>query len=187
MYTSRLQDKYQKEVVKKLTDEFKIGNIMQVPKIQKVVVNTGVGDAQKNKEAFERIKVDIAAITGQNPSVRKARVSVASFGLRKGVPVGLKVTLRGAKMYDFLDKLFSVVLPRLRDFRGVKKAAFDKNGNYTLGIVEYNVFPEVDISKSSTRGLEITIVVKSDTPAESFRLLELLGMPFEKEGKRVKG
>jgi large subunit ribosomal protein L5 len=187
MKNCRLKEKYQKEVVKKLVEELNIKNVMQVPKIEKVVVNSGLGDAQKNKEGFERLKNDIALITGQCPSVRKARVSVASFGLRKGSPVGLKVTLRGIKMYDFLDKLFSVVLPRLRDFRGVKKNSFDKNGNYTIGIVEHNIFPEIDITKSSLRGLEVTIVVKSGSVPESFRLLELLGMPFEKEGKRVKG
>lgn len=182
---SRLREKYQKEIVAKLIEEFKIGNIMQVPRVEKVVINTGVGDAQKNKEAFERVKTDIAAISGQTPSVRKARVSVASFGLRQGSPVGLKVTLGGLRMYDFLDKLFSVVLPRLRDFRGVKRGSFDQRGNYTLGITEYNVFPEVDISKSTSRGLEVTIVIKSDSVAKSFRLLELLGMPFEKQSGKT--
>jgi large subunit ribosomal protein L5 len=186
MNKSRLKEKYQNEVVKKLIDEFKIENIMMVPKIEKIVINTGVGDALKNKEAFEKVKNDIAAITGQSPSVRKARVSVASFGLRKGAPVGLKVTLRGMKMYDFMDKLFSIVLPRLRDFRGVKRDSFDRWGNYTLGIVEHNVFPEVDITKTSPRGLEITIVVKSGTVSQSLRLLELLGMPFEKQDEKVK-
>jgi large subunit ribosomal protein L5 len=185
MKEARLKEKYQKEVVKKLIEEFDIKNIMQVPRIGKVVVNSGVGDAQKNKEGFERLKNDIAMITGQSPSVRKARVSVASFGLRQGSPVGLKVTLRGSKMYDFLDKLFSVVLPRLRDFRGVRRNSFDKSGNYTIGIVEHNIFPEIDITKLSLRGLEITIVIKSDSLPQSFRLLELLGMPFEK-GEKVK-
>lgn len=182
---SRLKDKYKNEVVKILIEEFDIKNVMQTPKIEKVVVNTGIGDAQKNKEVLEKMKTDLAAITGQYPSVRKARVSVASFSLRKGAPVGLKITLRSAKMYDFLDKLFSVVLPRLRDFRGVKKDSFDKKGNYTLGLTEHNVFPEVDVAKSNPRGMEITIVVKSDSVPQSFRLLELLGMPFEKKSGRV--
>lgn len=181
MKNSRLKEKYQKEVVKKLVDEFNIDNIMEVPKIEKVVINTGVGDALKNKESFEKIKNDIAVITGQSPSVRNARVSVASFGLRKGAPVGLKVTLRGYKMYDFLDKLFSIVLPRLRDFRGVKRNSFDKSGNYTLGVVEHNIFPEIDITKSNVRGLEITVVIKSGSASRSLRLLELMGMPFSKE------
>jgi large subunit ribosomal protein L5 len=181
MVKSRLKEKYKKEVIKQLIEEFGIKNVMQVPKIEKVVINSGVGDAQKNKEAFERIKNDIAAISGQSPSVRKARVSVASFGLRQGSPVGLKVTLRGVKMYDFLDKLFAIVLPRLRDFRGVKRDSFDKGGNYTLGVVEHNIFPEIDITRSIPRGLEITVVIKSVSTKESFRLLELLGMPFEKD------
>jgi len=180
MKNCRLKEKYQKEVVGKLIGEFSLKNNMQVPRIEKVVVNSGVGDAQKNKEGFERLKNDLALITGQSPSIRKARVSVASFGLRKGSPVGLKVTLRGVKMYDFLDKLFSIVLPRLRDFRGVKRDSFDKNGNYTLGLIEHNVFPEIDITKSSLRGLEITIVTRSGSVPQSFRLLELLGMPFAK-------
>lgn len=181
MVKSRLKEKYQSEVKKQILEEFGIKNVMQVPKIEKVVINSGVGDALKNKEAFERIKNDIAAISGQSPSVRKARVSVASFGLRKGSPVGLKVTLRGVKMYDFLDKLFAIVLPRLRDFRGVKRDSFDKDGNYTLGVVEHNIFPEIDITRSIPRGLEITVVIKSGSTKESFRLLELLGMPFEKD------
>lgn len=181
MKNSRLKEKYQIEVIKKLVDEFKIVNIMEVPRIEKVVINTGVGDALKNKESFEKIKNDIAVITGQSPSIRKARVSVASFGLRKGAPVGLKVTLRGNKMYDFLDKLFSIVLPRLRDFRGVKRNSFDKSGNYTLGVVEHNIFPEIDITKSNARGLEITVVIKSGSASKSLRLLELMGMPFAKE------
>ncbi|KKR11588.1 MAG: 50S ribosomal protein L5 [Candidatus Woesebacteria bacterium GW2011_GWA1_39_21] len=181
MRIPRLKEKYQKEVSKKLLDEFKVGNFLDVPKVEKVVINAGIGDTQKNKESFEKIKNDIAAIAGQAPSIRKARVSVASFSLRKGAVVGLKVTLRGNKMYDFLDKLFSVVLPRLRDFRGVKRNSFDKDGNYTLGIVEHHVFPEIDISKSLPRGLEVTIVTKSNNVSQAFRLLELLGMPFEKQ------
>lgn len=186
MSKSRLREKYQKEVVAKLMEEFAIKNIMQAPRVEKIVVNSGVGDTIKNKEAMEKIKNDMALITGQLPSVRKARVSVASFSLRKGSPVGLKVTLRGDKMYSFLDKLCSVVLPRLRDFRGIKNSAFDKFGNYTLGIVDHSVFPEVDITKVTPRGMEITIVVKSDSPKQAFRLLELLGMPFEKESKDKK-
>src|SRR3972149_5173648 len=156
---SRLKEKYQKEVVKALASELGIKNVMQVPRLEKVIINTGVSDAKKNSEGFERLKQDLALMTGQYPSTRKARVSVASFALRKGMPVGLKVTLRGTRMYDFLDKLFSIVLPRLRDFRGMKRSSFDKNGNYTLGITEHSIFPEVDVTKSSLRGLEVTIVV----------------------------
>jgi len=180
----KLEDKYKNEVVPKLIKEFGIKNVMQTPKIKKVVVNAGVGDAQKSKEVLERMKEDLASITGQNPSVRNARVSVASFGLRKGSPVGLKVTLGRLRMYDFLDRLFSVVLPRLRDFRGVKRGSFDKHGNYTLGIAEHNIFPEIDITKSIPRGLEITIVIKSESVEQSYRLLELMGMPFEKRDEK---
>lgn len=169
------------EISKKLVEEFALKNPMQAPKVNKVVINTGIGEAQKNKELLERVKGEMAAISGQSPSVRKARVSVASFSLRKGSPVGLKVTLRGNKMYDFIDKLFSIVLPRLRDFRGVKKNSFDKEGNYTLGITEHNVFPEIDTAKSSPRGMEISFVIKSGTVEQSYRLLELLGMPFERK------
>lgn len=180
MSNSRLKEKFEKEIVKTLIAEFKLSNPMQVPTVEKIVVNSGIGEAQKNKDIVEKVKGELAAITGQSPSVRKARVSVASFGLRKGSPVGLKVTLRKDRMYHFMDKLFSIVLPRLRDFRGVKKDSFDKAGNYTLGIVEHSVFPEIDIAKSSSRGMEITFVIKSSSVDQSFRLMELLGMPFEK-------
>jgi large subunit ribosomal protein L5 len=179
-YTQRLKNKYDSNVVPQLIKEFGIKNNMDVPKIVKIVVNSGVGEAVKNKEVLDRVKEDLAIITGQLPSVKAARVSVASFGVRKGMPVGVKVTLRGERMYSFFDKLVSIVLPRLRDFRGVSLDSFDKSGNYTLGIREHNVFPEIDISKSGTRGLELTIVTNTKDRQKSKRLLELLGMPFEK-------
>lgn len=178
--TSRLRIRYEKEIVPTLTKEFGIKNRMDVPKITKIVINSGVGEATKNKEILQKVKSDLANITGQLPSVKAARVSVASFGLRKGMPVGVKVTLRGERMYSFFDKLVSIVLPRLRDFRGVSNKSFDKSGNYTLGIKEHSVFPEIDISKSSPRGFEITIVSSGNDPEKSKRLLELLGMPFGK-------
>lgn len=178
---SRLYQKYQTEIIKKLTEELGIKNPMAVPKVTKVVVNTGVGEASKNKEALSAMAKDLAAICGQTPAIQKARVSVASFGVRAGMPVGLKVTLRGRKMYDFLDKLFSIVLPRLRDFRGLTKGAFDKSGNYTLGMEEHIVFPEIDLAKVvKPFGLEITIVNSAKNSGDALRLLELLGMPFEK-------
>ena len=177
---SRLKDKYENEIIPTLVGEFDIKNRMEVPKIVKIVVNSGTGDALKNKELLEKIKTDMALITGQAPSVRAARVSVASFGIRAGMPVGVKVTLRGARMYSFFDKLVSVILPRLRDFRGVPRESFDKHGNYTLGVVEHSVFPEIDISKTSARGMEITVVTNTDDSKKAARLLELLGMPFEK-------
>jgi len=176
----RLKEKYEKEIRKTLTKEFGIDNEMAIPKLTKVVVNIGLGEASKNKQLLEQTKKDLAVITGQMPSVRSAKVSVASFGIRIGMPVGLKVTLRGERMYSFLDKLFSIVLPRLRDFRGVSLKSLDKFGNYTLGLVEYSVFPEIDITKTQPKGLEITVVCNTNDTEKSKKLLELLGMPFEK-------
>ncbi|KKR30301.1 50S ribosomal protein L5 [Candidatus Woesebacteria bacterium RIFCSPHIGHO2_01_FULL_39_32] len=179
----RLKQKYEKEIRKSLAAEFRIDNSLAIPKITKVVVNMGVGEASKNKEVLESTKKDLAAITGQMASVRNAKVSVASFGIRRGMPVGLKVTLRGERMYSFLDKLFSINLPRLRDFRGLSVKSFDKYGNYTLGLIEHSVFPEIDLAKVQPRGLEITIVTNTNNVDMSKRLLELLGMPFEKKEK----
>ena len=181
---NRLQEKYEKEAVKTLVSEFGIKNKMAVPKVSKVVINVGIGSIAKNKELVETLKKDLAAISGQKPAVKVSKVSIASFGLRKGMPVGIAVTLRRELMYAFLDRLFSIVLPRLRDFRGVSRKSFDKSGNYTLGVTEHTVFPEVDIMKTTPHGLEITIVVSCGKKEVSERLLELLGMPFEKgEGK----
>jgi len=180
MAKQRLQEKYEKEVVKTLVSEFGIKNKMAVPKISKVVINIGIGSIAKNKELTETLRKDLAAISGQKPSTKVARVSIASFGLRAGMPVGIAVTLRRELMYAFLDRLFSIVLPRLRDFRGVSRDSFDKAGNYTLGVVEHTVFPEADIIKGTSHGLEVTIVVSSGKKEMSERLLELMGMPFEK-------
>lgn len=176
----RLSEKYEKEVKEKLMKDLAIKNKLAAPRVTKVVVNMGIGEAIKNKQILTQAKSDLAAITGQLPQVRQAKVSVASFGLRRGMPVGLKVTLRGERMYSFLDKLFSVVLPRLRDFRGVSGKSFDKFGNYSLGISEHTVFPEIDLAKSQPRGIEITIVTSTDDTKKSKELLKLLGMPFEK-------
>jgi large subunit ribosomal protein L5 len=178
---SRLKEKYEKEIIKKLASEFDISNKMAVPRVNKVVVNMGVGNAAGDKGLMEQARGDLTAITGQLPSTRAARISVASFSVREGMPVGLKVTLRKDRMYDFLDKLFSVVLPRLRDFRGVPIKSFDKNGNYTLGIEESTVFPEIDLAKSKPRGLEVTIVTSTDDVKKARALLTHLGMPFVKE------
>lgn len=180
MAKQRLQERYEKEVIKILTQEFNIKNNMAVPVLAKVVINMGTGSVAENKERVENLKKDIAAISGQKPSVRLAKVSIATFSLRKGMPVGLSVTLRKDMMYSFLDKLFSIVLPRLRDFRGVSRRSFDKGGNYTLGVTEHSVFPEVDITKVVPHGMEITIVIEGSDRKISERLLELLGMPFEK-------
>lgn len=177
---SRLRKKYEKEIVPKLAKELGERNFLAVPKISKVIVNMGIGDAIKSKGLLEQTKDDLAKITGQLPSVRPAKAAVASFSLRRGMPVGLKATLRGNRMYDFLDKLIAITLPRLRDFRGVSVKSFDKQGNYTLGLYEHTVFPEVDTGRSKARGLEITIVTNTDDVAKARKLMELLGMPFEK-------
>jgi large subunit ribosomal protein L5 len=178
---NRLTEIYQKQALPKMSEEFGIKNSMALPKITKVVVNMGVGAAAKNKEELQQYQKDLAIITGQQPSVRNAKASVASFSLRQGMPVGLKTTLRKERMYSFLDRLMSVVLPRLRDFRGVSAGSFDKNGNYTLGIEQHIVFPEIDAVKSKPHGLEITIVTNTNETEKAKRLLELLGFPFEKE------
>jgi len=176
-----LRKKFESEITDILVKEFNIKNALSVPKIEKVVVNSGVGDVVKNKELLEFYKKEMAAITGQTPSVRRARISVASFNLREGMPVGLKVTLRGDRMYNFVDKLFSITLPRLRDFRGLSLKSFDKDANYTLGIEEHTVFPEVDFTKLiKPFGLEITIVTSTKKILLAKRLLELMGMPFQK-------
>jgi len=155
---------------------------MAIPKLSKVVVNMGVGDMVKNQAGMEALKKDLTQITGQMPSTRLAKVSIASFNLREGMPIGLSVTLRGDRMYSFLDRLFSIVLPRLRDFRGISVTSFDKAGNYTLGMSEHVVFPEIDITKSApAHGMEITIVTTAKNKETSKRLLELLGCPFIKE------
>lgn len=180
--SSRLVELYKEKVTKGLSEEFNIKNPMALPVITKVVVNAGVGELAKSKDSFEKFKKELSDVTGQKPSVRPAKVSVAGFNVRAGMPVGVAVTLRGARMYDFLDKLISIVLPRLRDFRGVSAKSFDKGGNYSLGFAEHTVFPEVDpVKVEKPRNLEVTIVVKNGSPEKSKRLLELMGMPFEKQ------
>jgi len=178
---SQLFEKYQKEVAPKIATEFGIKNKMAVPHIDKVVLNVGIGEIAKNKESLELAKKDLAEITGQLPSIRPAKISVATFSIRAGMPVGLSVTLRGEQMYAFLQRLISITLPRFRDFRGVSAKSFDEGGNYTMGIEEYSVFPEIDLTKPhALKGLEITIVVKGSDKEKSRKLLEYLGMPFEK-------
>ncbi len=182
MAKQRLQEKFEKEVKATLAKEFDIKNNHAIPRITKVVVNMGVGNAAKNKEQLEKLKKDLASITGQAPSVRNARVSIASFSLRAGMPVGLSATLRSARMYSFLDRLFSIVLPRLRDFRGVPTKSFDNSGNYTLGFEAHTVFPEIDSTKSAaSHGLEITVVTTAGDKEKAKRLLELMGCPFIKD------
>ncbi len=184
----RLREKYEKEIVPILASELGIDNKLAVSKIVKVVVNQGIGEVAKNKESLAQAKKTMAKISGQEPTIRPARASVASFSIRRGMPVGLKVTLRGDRMYDFIDRLFSIVLPRLRDFRGVSEKGFDEQGNYTLGIEEMTVFPEADVSGATAKGLEVSIITSTKDKKKARRLLELLGMPFEKgERQEVKG
>ena len=178
--TPRLKERYRKEIVPALMKEFSYSNVMQAPVVHKIVINIGMGEALQTPKAMENAVRDLSDITGQRPVVTKAKRSVASFKLREGNPIGCTVTLRGNHMYDFLDKLVSVALPRLRDFQGVSRDSFDGRGNYTLGIREQLVFPEINYDKiDKVRGMEITIVTTARTDEEGRRLLQLVGMPFK--------
>jgi large subunit ribosomal protein L5 len=178
---NRLKEKYLKEITPALMKKFNYKSVMQVPKIEKVVVNMGVGDAVQNAKALDNAVEELSLITGQKPLVTRAKKSIAGFRLREGMPIGAKVTLRGERMYEFLDKLISVSLPRVRDFRGVSKKAFDGRGNYTLGIKEQLIFPEIDYDKvSKVRGMDIVIVTTANTDEEARELLTEFGMPFQK-------
>jgi large subunit ribosomal protein L5 len=179
-----LQEKYQSEVRQQLMKEFSLGNVMQVPRLEKVVVNVGVGsETQDNSKALDAAVGDLTIITGQKPVVAKARKSISNFKLREGKPIGVKVTLRGQRMWAFLDRLVNVALPRVRDFRGVPAESFDGRGNYTLGLREQLVFPEIEYDKiDKVRGLEITVVTTAADDEQGRRLLQLLGMPFAKKG-----
>ena len=175
----RLKDKYREEIVPVLMREFGYRNIMEAPRLVKVVVNIGLGEALQNAKALDAASEDLAIITGQKPIITRAKRSIAGFKLRAGNPIGVKVTLRGNRMYDFLDRVMNVALPRQRDVRGVSPDSFDGRGNYTLGIREQLVFPEIDYNKiDKVRGMEITIVTTAKTDEEARRLLQLLGMPF---------
>jgi len=179
---TNLRERYQKEIKEKLQKEFGLDNIFTVPKVEKVVVNMGIGEATEDKKIVEKAKEDMIAITGQVPKVAKARLSIAGFKLREGDPIGLVVNLRGKRMYNFLEKLFTIIFPRLRDFRGVSKKGFDGRGNYNLGLREQIVFPEIDYAKiDKVRGLQITIVTSAKDDKQAERLLKELGMPFEKD------
>ncbi len=184
---SRLRERYKKEIAPKLMEELGYKNALAVPRLEKIVLNMGVGKSQEEKKRLEDAARDLAMITGQRPIITKARRSVAGFNLRKGTPVGLKVTLRGLRMYEFLDRLISIAIPRIRDFRGVKSNSFDGRGNYTLGIDEQSVFPEVDLDHIEfTQGMDITIVTTARSDEEAFRLLSLLGVPFPR-GRKQEG
>jgi large subunit ribosomal protein L5 len=178
---NRLKEKYQKEITPALVSKFNYTSVMQVPKVEKIVVNMGVGEAVQNAKVLDTAVEELTQITGQKPMVTKAKNSIAGFRLREGMPIGAKVTLRGERMYEFLDKLVSVSLPRVRDFRGVSKKAFDGRGNYTLGVKEQLIFPEIDYDKvSKVRGMDIVIVTTANTDEEARELLTQIGMPFQK-------
>jgi large subunit ribosomal protein L5 len=180
-YIPRLKKKYQEQVVPALMERFGYRNIMEVPKIEKVVINMGVGEAVQNIKALENAMNDLALITGQKPCLRRAKKSEAGFKLRKGMPIGAKVTLRRDRMWDFLDRLISIALPRVRDFKGLSAKSFDGRGNYNFGIEEQTVFPEIDYDKiDKIRGMNITIVTTAETDEEAKALLELLGFPFRR-------
>lgn len=177
--TPRLKTKYESEVKKALMEEFKYSSVMQIPALSKIVINIGVGDATSDAKRLDEAVAELSQITGQHPVTTKAKKSVASFKLREGQAIGCKVTLRGVRMYDFFDKLVSIALPRVRDFRGVSRNAFDGRGNYTLGIKEQLIFPEIDYDKvAKVRGMDIVIVTTAKTDKEAYSLLELMGMPF---------
>jgi len=178
---NRMKERYQKEIVPALFKELDLQNIMQVPSPQKVVINIGLGEAMDNPKALEAAVADMTSISGQKPIVTKARKSIANFKLREGRAIGAKVTLRGERMWAFLDRLMNIVLPRVRDFRGVSPDAFDGRGNYTLGLREQLIFPEIEYDKiDKIRGMEITIVTNAPSDDQAAAMLEMLGMPFRK-------
>ncbi len=178
---ANLKDRYEREVKPTLRSEFRYANVMQVPRVEKVIINIGLGESISNPKAMDAAAGDLATVTGQRPVVTRSKKSISNFRLRKGMPIGLKVTLRGLRMWHFLEKLMTAALPRIRDFQGVPDRSFDGRGNFSLGLREQLVFPEIEYDKiDRLRGLEITVVTTAKTDAEGRRLLQLLGMPFKK-------
>lgn len=178
---NRLQEKYQNSIKKELANKFAYKSSMQIPKVEKIIINMGVGDAVANSKVLDDAVEELTQIAGQKPVVTKAKKSIANFKLREGMPIGCKVTLRGERMYQFLDKLVSVALPRVRDFRGISGNSFDGRGNYTLGVKEQLIFPEINFDKvKKVRGMDIVIVTTAKTDEEGRTLLQLMGMPFRK-------
>ena len=178
---NRLKERYETEIIKSLMTKFNYSSVMQVPKVEKIVLNIGVGDAVNNSKLLDDAVAELALITGQKPLITRAKKSIAGFKLREGMPIGCKVTLRGERMYEFLDKLVNISLPRVRDFRGVPKNSFDGRGNYTLGIKEQLIFPEINFDKENKlRGMDIVFVTTAKTDEEGRELLAQLGMPFQK-------
>jgi large subunit ribosomal protein L5 len=181
MAEARLYTLYKKEIGTKLTEEFKYENVMAVPKLQKIVINVGVGEAINDAKQLDTVVENVATITGQSPVKTKAKKSISNFKLREGMPIGCKVTLRGKIMYEFLDRLINLALPRTRDFQGVPNKSFDGRGNYTMGIKEHTIFPEIDIDKAKQiHGMDVTFVTNAETDEEAFTLLKHFGMPFKK-------
>lgn len=178
---TRLGDHYKSNVTKALMDEFKYKSTMQVPKLKKIVINTGVGEVTSNPKAMEYVEYALTQISGQKPMINRSKKSIAGFKLRAGLPIGCSVTLRGERMYDFFDRLVSIALPRVRDFKGTPKKGFDGRGNYTMGLKESIVFPEIDIDRlDKIRGMDITFVTSAETDDEGRALLTHMGMPFRK-------
>ena len=178
---NRLQQKYESEIRKALMEKYNYSSVMEIPSLNKIVINIGVGDATQDSKRLEEAVAELAQITGQKPIITKAKKSIATFKVREGQEIGCKVTLRGLRMWDFFDKLVSIALPRVRDFRGVSRNAFDGRGNYTLGIKEQLIFPEIDYDKvAKVRGMDIVIVTTAKKDEEAYTLLELLGMPFHR-------
>ena len=178
---SRLKDLYNEQIKKSLHDKFNYGNVMEIPKLEKIVINIGVGEAVQNSKALDAAVSDLATISGQQPIVTHAKKSIANFKIRENMALGCKVTLRGEKMYEFLDKLINIAIPRVRDFRGVSATSFDGRGNYSMGIKEQLIFPEIDYDKiDKVRGMDIIIVTTAKTDAEARALLDAFGMPFKK-------
>lgn len=181
-YVPRLKEKYAKDVVPALKKQFEYKSSMQVPRLQKICINQGIGSAVSDKKLIDSALADMATITGQKAIATKSKKDISNFKLRKGVPIGIKVTLRGDKMYEFLDRLISVALPRIRDFRGVNEKSFDGKGNYTMGVTEQIIFPEIQIDKvNKIMGMDITFVTSSPTDAEAFALLKQFGIPFKNQ------
>ncbi|MBA7667802.1 50S ribosomal protein L5 [subsurface metagenome] len=178
---SRLKERYQKEIMPTLMAEYGYKNVMQVPRLEKIVVNIGLGEAIQNPRALEAAESDLAAITGQHPVITRAKRSIAGFKVRAGMPIGMMVTLRGNRMYNFFDRLVNAALPRIRDFQGTPRNSFDGRGNYTLGMKEQVVFPEIEYDKvDKIRGFEISFITTASTDEEGRRFLELMGMPFQR-------
>ena len=181
---NRLEERYSKEIAPALVSKFNYKSTMQAPKIEKIVLNMGVGDATQNAKLLDEAVEELTLISGQHPLITKAKKSIAGFRLREGMPIGAKVTLRGERMYDFLDKLINVSLPRVRDFHGISPKSFDGRGNYTLGVREQLIFPEIDYDKvNRVRGLDVVIVTTANTDEEALELLTQVGMPFAKSGR----